>query len=384
MPSRPLNILIVAAHPADSFDQAGGTLAHHVERGDNVTAVVTTTGVRSHHWELAEKKRHMGADFDVEAAVRQATEEKLEEVRAACRIMGFDDVRDLGFEDDDILVTQEKIEAIADVIREVKPDILISHHPFESGGLKMHGSIGQCTMYAWQLAQGTGRGRQERHPVPVLYFMNPTAYVGNNSLEYAGTSRTDLYVDITDVIEKKVKALDRISSQFYGGPYSRKRSETSDGAYGQSAYVAYAESFQRFLPQVLYYLPITEHEMEAREQGPKAGMGRRGEIVGGLTAARTAPEHTPASSFLRRSSTPPHPTRSEQVGRHGQTGLGGLMPLPPRWTAPTTGSPRRSTRPRHRPGDRGRATLGGRASAEADGVQVRVLQDESQLLYLGR
>ena len=282
MPSRPLNILIVAAHPADSFDQAGGTLAHHVERGDNVTAVVTTTGVRSHHWELAEKKRHMGADFDVEAAVRQATEEKLEEVRGACRIMGFDDVRDLGFEDDDILVTQEKIEAIADVIREVKPDILISHHPFESGGLKMHGSIGQCTMYAWQLAQGTGRGRQERHPVPVLYFMNPTAYVGNNSLEYAGTSRTDLYVDITDVIEKKVKALDRISSQFYGGPYSRKRSETSDGAYGQSAYVAYAESFQRFLPQVLYYLPITEQEMEGHQQGPEVGMGRRGEIVGGL------------------------------------------------------------------------------------------------------
>jgi LmbE family N-acetylglucosaminyl deacetylase len=282
MPSRPLNILIVAAHPADSFDQAGGTLAHHVERGDNVTAVVTTTGVRSHHWELAEKKRHMGADFDVEAAVRQATEEKLEEVRGACRIMGFDDVRDLGFEDDDILVTQEKIDAIADVIREVKPDILISHHPFESGGLKMHGSIGQCTMYAWQLAQGTGRGRQERHPVPVLYFMNPTAYVGNNSLEYAGTSRTDLYVDITDVIEKKVEALDQIGTQFYGGPYARKRAETSDGNWGQKALAAYAEPFQRFQPMTLYTLPITDAELDQATTTAADMMTRRGEVVGGL------------------------------------------------------------------------------------------------------
>ena len=47
-------------------------------------------------------------------------EEKLEEVRGPYRILGFDDVRDLGFEDDDILLTQEKIDAIADMIRQVK------------------------------------------------------------------------------------------------------------------------------------------------------------------------------------------------------------------------------------------------------------------------
>ena len=274
MPSRSIHLMIVVAHPADSFDQADGTLAHHAARGDGVTAVIATTGIRSHHWELAEMKRQQGANIDVEELVERAVAEKLEEVRAACRIMGF--------EDDDILVTQEKIEAIAEMIREVKPDVLITHHPFESGGFKMHGTIGQCTLYAWQLAAGSGRGRQERHPVPVIYFMNPTAYVGNNSLEYAGTSRTDLYVDITDVIEKKVLALDQISTQFYGGPYARKRSETSDGAYGQAASVAYAESFQRFRPQVLYTLPITDAELEGLEEGPGYGMGRRGEVVGAL------------------------------------------------------------------------------------------------------
>ena len=99
-----------------------------------------------------------GAELDVEQYVAQAVEEKLEEVRRACRILGFDDVRYRGFEDNDILVTQDKIEAIADVIRAVKPDLMITHHPFESGGLKMHGTTGQCALYAWQLAGGIRAG----------------------------------------------------------------------------------------------------------------------------------------------------------------------------------------------------------------------------------
>ena len=282
MASRPIHIMLVATHPADSFDQAGGTLAHHVAQGDRVTIVIATTGVRSHHWKLAEEKRQAGADFDIEERVKEAVEEKLEEVRNACRILGFDDVRDLGFEDDDILLTQEKVEAIADMIREVKPDILIAHHPYESGGFKMHGTIGQATIYAWQLAQGAGRGRQLRHPVPSIYFMNPMAYVGNNSLEYAGTSRADLYIDITDVIEKKVQALDYIASQHYGGAYSRKRAEYADGGHGNSAYVAYAEQFQRFFPMVRYTLPITDAELDGIDVSPEVGMGRRSEMVGGL------------------------------------------------------------------------------------------------------
>ncbi len=282
MPSRPIHILLVAAHPADSFDMAGGTLAHHVAQGDQVSVAIITTGVRSHHWKLAEEKRKAGAALDVERYVAQAVEEKLEEVRSACRILGFDDVRDLGFEDDDILVSQDKIEAIADVIRAVKPDIMIAHHPFESGGFKMHGTAGQCALYAWQLAQGSGRSHQERHPIPCIYFMSPTAYIGNNSLEYAGASRADLYIDITDVIDKKVRALDQIASQYYGGPYARKRAETADGSYGNSAYVAYAEQFQRFFPQVRYTLPITDAELKRIDEPQAVHMGRRSEIIGAL------------------------------------------------------------------------------------------------------
>ena len=85
------------------------------------------------------------------------------------------------------------------------------------------------------------------------------AYMGNNNLEYAGTSRADLYVGITDVIEKKVQALNHISSQFYSGPYSRKRAETDDSAHGHSAYVAYAEQF--FSDLSLWFVKRTHYRL---------------------------------------------------------------------------------------------------------------------------
>ena len=69
MASRPIQILLVAAHPADSFDMAGGTLAHHVDQGDRVSVAILTTGVRSHHWELGEQRRRAGNELDVEQYV---------------------------------------------------------------------------------------------------------------------------------------------------------------------------------------------------------------------------------------------------------------------------------------------------------------------------
>jgi len=282
MASRPLHLLLVGAHPADGFDAAGGTLAHHAARGDRISVAIATTGVRSHHWRLVEEKRRAGAALDVEESVRQAEAEKLEEVRGACRILGFEDVRALGFEDDDLLLDRAKVDAVADLIRELKPDVLITHHPYESGGFKMHATVGQAVLYAWQTAQGTGRGRQERHHVPAIFFMNPMAYMGHDSLEYAGTARADLYVDISDVIERKVRALDHIGSQYYGGAYARKRAETEDGAYGNTARVGYAEPFQRFLPEVRYLLPVTDAELAHIDEPPEVMMGRRSEMTGGL------------------------------------------------------------------------------------------------------
>jgi LmbE family N-acetylglucosaminyl deacetylase len=273
---------MVGAHPADCFDQAGGTLAHHAAQGDEVTAVTLTVGVRSHDWRTVDRKLGGRERVDVDADFDRKVEAKLEEVRGACRILGFDDVRALGFDDEDYIVTNAMVTAVADTIRAVRPDLVVTHHPMEGGGLKAHATCGQATVYAWQQAAGTGRGEAVPHRAVALYFMNPMGYMGTIGLGYAATNYVDLLVDVTDVIEKKVEALDRIGSQYYAGPYARKVHETSDGRYGQSGWVAYAEAFQAYRPRVAYTIPVSDADLLRAEEPHERQMARRGD----LTAAR--------------------------------------------------------------------------------------------------
>ena len=48
MADDPLRLLSIGAHPADVFDQSGGTMAHHAKKGDWIGCVVLTHGARVH------------------------------------------------------------------------------------------------------------------------------------------------------------------------------------------------------------------------------------------------------------------------------------------------------------------------------------------------
>lgn len=54
----PLRILVVGAHPADVFDQSGGTMAHHTARGDWVGCIVLTHGARIHDKVICDQMAH--------------------------------------------------------------------------------------------------------------------------------------------------------------------------------------------------------------------------------------------------------------------------------------------------------------------------------------
>ena len=58
MPNRPLRVLSIGAHPADIFDQSGGTMAHHAARGDHVACVVLTHGARVHDNVISDSMFH--------------------------------------------------------------------------------------------------------------------------------------------------------------------------------------------------------------------------------------------------------------------------------------------------------------------------------------
>ena len=71
--------------------------------------------------------------------------------------------------------------------------------------------------------------------------------------------RNDLFIDITAVVGKKLKALDQFASQGYRGDYARKAIETVDGVFGKTAYVNFAEGFCRLYNETRDELPVTDH-----------------------------------------------------------------------------------------------------------------------------
>ena len=232
--------------------------------------VSVTTGARSHDWELSDEQKEAGTELDIEKRQKEARDKKLGEIRKACAILGITDVRALDYPDDMELLNEEMIQEIGNLIREVRPDIMITHHPYEDGGFKLHATVGRAAMFAMRKAQGSGRGKSlPGHMVPSIYFMNPTAYVGSG-LDNSFIGKIDLYVDITDVIERKVKSVGLYhQSSIMVAVFARKRAESCDGHFGHKARVSYAEPFQRYFPWVSYTLPVSDFELERYENSER-------------------------------------------------------------------------------------------------------------------
>jgi len=73
--------------------------------------------------------------------------------------------------------------------------------------------------------------------------------------------RNDVYIDITPVVEKKIRAMDQFITQSYHDDVSRKFVESHDGAYGRAAEVAFAEGFLRRDNETHRLLPVTDHAL---------------------------------------------------------------------------------------------------------------------------
>ena len=265
----PLNILSIGAHPADVFDQSGGTMAHHAARGDRVTAVVLTAGARAHDEVLSDQlfnATEMPKEEEFERLIEERIEVKEAELRRACDLLGVHDVRVMRWNQYEVfLLEKQHILELAHLIREVRPDIVLTQHPYEQDGLKEHAIAGQTVIHAIRQAIYAAPGESlPPHKVAQVFFFGPGAAPIPNSLWEAGRPYyNDVFVDITDVIDKKLAALDCLHSQGYSGSYARARIEFTDGAFGNSGgKVPYAEGFVKMFAETHYFLPVTDHAME--------------------------------------------------------------------------------------------------------------------------
>jgi LmbE family N-acetylglucosaminyl deacetylase len=278
--AEPLRITSIGAHPADIFDQSGGAMAHHVARGDIVSCVVLTHGARVHDKVISDQMFHQDEVPDAEelkTLMAERSDVKAEEVRSACRILGVEDLHFFGADDGVFMVTEESVRRLARLLRQLKPDIIITHFPKEGDGLtNPHAIAGQIVTRAIGLAASVDPGDQTppHRTAQVFYFGIGAAKIPRDVWDSQGGFYNDVFIDITDVIDKKLASLDFLVSQGYGGAYARKRIETSDGAFGMAGQCAYAEGFIRANSETHYHLPLTDHAMTVARSSDHENISR--------------------------------------------------------------------------------------------------------------
>ena len=258
-----LRVLVTAGHPADALDGVGGTIAKHTDQGDWVGVAVLTHGVKSHSWYLmAEERKKKAASTEEEVAEQKEIKER--EIRDGLDILGVEDAWFMNFDDGaDFGVKPEIVRGFVDIIRDTRPHIVITHNPLEQDGIPdQHAICGQMTVNAIRLAAGVIPGHEKPpHAVMRTYFE-----IGSGGkttvMEYQRTHFPHMLIDIEDTVERKVKAIDKLKSQFYDGPAGRKMTEIRGYIWGMHQRLPYVEAFQIFEPLVYPSLQVCDWDFK--------------------------------------------------------------------------------------------------------------------------
>ena len=174
-----LRLLASFAHPDDEGFGSGGTLAMLVARGAHVTLVCATNG------DVGEISDPALATPETLAQVRQR------ELRSAMDVTGVRDVRFLGYRDSGMAGTPENehpdslhqaepasvVERLVQIIREIRPNVVITHDPSGGYGHPDHRAMCRRTTEAfrqtssWKAGSGESEGGGDYTDQPLLYYV---------------------------------------------------------------------------------------------------------------------------------------------------------------------------------------------------------------------
>ena len=184
--------LAIAAHPDDLDFGAAGTTASLVAAGHEVVYCLVTSG-------------EAGGSDDTISRARMA-EIRQQEQTAAAKVVGVDQLHFLGFPDGAVEANLELRKAISRVIRQVKPDKVITQSPDRNydriySSHPDHLATGEaalCAVYPdsrnqFAFPELLADEGLEPHTVPEVWLM--------------GTGGANHFVDTTDFIDPKVEAL---------------------------------------------------------------------------------------------------------------------------------------------------------------------------------
>jgi 4-oxalomesaconate hydratase len=230
-------LLVIGAHSADFVWRAGGTIALVTSQGGSATVIALSYGERGESGELWK---------DPGQTVENVKRIRHEQANEAANILGAEfRCWDLG--DYPLKITEEVMTQLTDLFREMEPHIVLTHTPVDPFNPD-HPVASQAVQRARLLASGAGVASAFKNITPPdLYFFEPHQ---PELCEF----NPNTFVDITSVMEKKVKAMETMQAQSYlRGYYSELASRRGNHARRISGMeeVKFAEALQRTLPWVV-------------------------------------------------------------------------------------------------------------------------------------
>lgn len=216
------DILVIAAHPDDEVLGCGGTLAKWTSAGKTAEVLILGEGSTS---------RQGGAGLDGVEALRCHAE-------TAASLLGVRKVHFAGLPDNrfDTIPLLDVVQTIEDFLQQVRPDTVLVQH---GGDLNVDH---QVTFRAAMTAL---------RPLPGVGVRKLLAYEVASSSEWAfqrfsPVFRPNVFVDISDVLEKKIAAMQAYESESRAFPHPRSPESLRAQAAvrGSMAGLAAAEAFE--------------------------------------------------------------------------------------------------------------------------------------------
>jgi 4-oxalomesaconate hydratase len=228
--------LVVSAHSADFVWRAGGAIALHAARGFEITIVCLSFGERGESQKLWAQK---GMTMERVKAARK------EEATRAAEILGVKDIRFFDLGDYPLRVPDESLYRLVSIYRSVRPEFVLTHahkdpynfdHPLASHVVQEARVVAQ--------AQGHDPGTTPIGAPPVFLFEPHQT----EQCEW----KPDVFLDITEVWEKKRAAFETMGAQEHLWEYFTRVAlqRGMQAARNSDKKIKYGEAYERVFPQV--------------------------------------------------------------------------------------------------------------------------------------
>ncbi|SDF24688.1 N-acetylglucosaminyl deacetylase, LmbE family [Methanolobus vulcani] len=206
-----IKVLAMGAHPDDMELEAGGTLAKFAKKGYDVYLLILTSGGYT------------------DMTGKSYTDNQLkEEAKKASEILGVKEVIFFDYVTTNLPNSGEIISRVDKIVDEIRPDIFISHHPFDSH--QDHKAAADI-MFA---VSRQGRVKNVLSGSTLPYRPNVFAF------------RPQFFVDISETLEIKLKAIRSYQSQYnkFGSEVLIDRVKAMAITHGWATGYDYAECFE--------------------------------------------------------------------------------------------------------------------------------------------